>query len=435
MASVTLYLDTRHVKTGPASLKWMFTQSSRNALLPTGIKLAPYQWDAVKRQVTRRHPDRDLLNQTLAARMAQINLVLMEWEARGYTRSMTATDIRRNLEPLLPPIILPDEEAVATLNFSPLTIANPLMPAPVSDGMGRKTPFLRWYDRFAATKSDRTAEVYEHTRRRLLAYLGEKKLRALAFEDITPMWLRDFDAFMAQTAPSANARAIHMRNIRTVFNAAIAEDDITCYPFRKYQIKTERTRKRSLSIDALRQLFDYPCDEYTAYYRDIFKLMFFFIGINLVDLCNLKTVSREGRIEYKRAKTGREYSIKVEPEAAELLERLKGKDYLIDPLDRYNNHRDFNQHINDALKKIGPVTRSGRGGRKEVKPLFPELSTYWSRHTWATIAASLDIPKETIAAALGHGRTSVTDIYIDFDQTKVDVANRRVIDWVLYGKR
>lgn len=50
------------------------------------------------------------------------------------------------------------------------------------------------------------------------------------------------------------------------------------------------------------------------------------------------------------------------------------------------------------------------------------------------IAASLDIPKETIAQALGHSQHSVTDIYIDFDRTKVDRANRKVLDWVLYSK-
>lgn len=53
----------------------------------------------------------------------------------------------------------------------------------------------------------------------------------------------------------------------------------------------------------------------------------------------------------------------------------------------------------------------------------------------STVAASLDIPRDTIAAALGHGGNTVTDIYIDFDQRKVDEANRQVLDWVLYGKR
>lgn len=66
---------------------------------------------------------------------------------------------------------------------------------------------------------------------------------------------------------------------------------------------------------------------------------------------------------------------------------------------------------------------------------YPGLTTYWARHTWVAIAASLDIPKDTIAAALGHGETTVTDIYIGFDQNKVDAANRKVLDWVLYGKR
>ena len=62
------------------------------------------------------------------------------------------------------------------------------------------------------------------------------------------------------------------------------------------------------------------------------------------------------------------------------------------------------------------------------------VTAYYARHTWATIASSLDIPKDTIAAALGHGGHSVTDIYIDFDRTKIDRANRLVIDAVYSAK-
>ena len=91
--------------------------------------------------------------------------------------------------------------------------------------------------------------------------------------------------------------------------------------------------------------------------------------------------------------------------------------------------------MNRTLKNIGPVERVGLGGKKIYHPLFPEITTYWARHSWATIAASLDIPRDTIAHALGHGNNTVTDIYIDFDQEKVDKANRRVLDWVLYGKK
>lgn len=72
---------------------------------------------------------------------------------------------------------------------------------------------------------------------------------------------------------------------------------------------------------------------------------------------------------------------------------------------------------------------------KHLHRLQAGLTTYWARHSWATIAASLDIPKETISAALGHQLGStITSIYIDFDQAKVDRANRQVIDYILSCK-
>jgi hypothetical protein len=157
------------------------------------------------------------------------------------------------------------------------------------------------------------------------------------------------------------------------------------------------------------------------------------IGINIIDLCHLKNING-GRVEYQRSKTHRLYSVKVEPETLEIIERNKGKDWLINPLDAYDNYKDYAYRLNNALQAIGEV-EIGKQGRKTIKPLHPQLTTYWARHTWATIAASLDIPKETIAAALGHGGNTITDIYIDFDQRKVDDANRKVIDWVLYDKK
>ena len=52
-----------------------------------------------------------------------------------------------------------------------------------------------------------------------------------------------------------------------------------------------------------------------------------------------------------------------------------------------------------------------------------------ARHSWATVAYSLDVPKETISEALGHEIGSrVTSIYIAFDRRKVDMANRNVIN-------
>ena len=160
---------------------------------------------------------------------------------------------------------------------------------------------------------------------------------------------------------------------------------------------------------------------------------FSLIGINIIDLCHIKEI-RDGRIEYYRSKTNRLYSIKIEPEALEIIEKYKGKKQLLDIMDRYVDYKDYARRLNENLKAIGHTT-IGKHGKKYREPLYPQLTMYWARHTWATIAASLDIPKETIAAALGHGGNTVTDIYIDFDQKKVDEANRKVIDHVSNYKK
>ncbi len=293
--------------------------------------------------------------------------------------------------------------------------------------------FVKHYEQFMESKTNRgTRGVYKHTLDRIRAF--DKNVDNKMFEDIDLKWLTDFEAFCAKTA-CKNARNIHLRNIRAVFNNAIDYGITTAYPFRRFKIRPEATRKRSMSVEELRRLFDYPVEDYAEIYRDMFRLIFMLVGINSVDLHGLKSITRDGRIEYKRAKTGRLYSIKVEPEAMEIINKYRGVKGLLCIADRWIDSRNFRHQCNKALQKIGQVERKGRGGKKTITAEFEGVTTYWARHTWATIAASLDIPKDTIAAALGHGGDTVTDIYIDFDQKKVDAANRRVLDWVLYGKR
>ena len=171
---------------------------------------------------------------------------------------------------------------------------------------------------------------------------------------------------------------------------------------------------------------------------DWFFLIFYLIGINAVDLFSLTEIIN-GRVEYRRSKTGRLYSIKVEPETMAIIERYRGQQHLFSFADEYQDHRTWLNRTNRTLRVVGPVEivprKNGRPGKKQRTGLFPHISTYWARHTWATIAAELDVPKETIAAALGHGGQTVTDIYINFDSKKIDEANRKVIDYVLYDKK
>lgn len=295
--------------------------------------------------------------------------------------------------------------------------------------------FLNWFRHFAESKSNKgTRGVYEHTISRMLAF--DKSLARRRFEDITIGWLTDFEAFCAKTA-SKNARNIHLRNIRAVFNNAIDNEITTAYPFRRFKIRPEATRKRSLTVEELRRLFSYSVEPYAQIYLDLFKLIFMLVGINSVDLFRLKEVTREGRIEYKRAKTGKTYSIKVEPEAMEIIEKYRGVRGLLCIADRWSDHRNFLHQCNKALQRIGKVERVGLGGKKIIDPEYPELTTYWARHSWATIAYELGISKDIIGQALGHSDEShsTTNIYIREDNRFVDEANRRVLDWVLHGKK
>ena len=270
--------------------------------------------------------------------------------------------------------------------------------------------------------AERTRDIYLSTQTAI--YKFRRDAAQLKFADITVAWLREFETFLAKTSPSANARAIHMRNIRAIFNYAIDAGLTEVYPFRRFKIRNEATRKRALSVDQLRTLINAELPEWQHRHRDFFLLSFALLGINTIDLCSLRHGDLIGdRIEFSRAKTHRLYSIKVEPEAEEIIKRYRGDSLLLNFADGLKNYRMYYNRLSIALRDIGDSLK------------LPGLSSYWARHTWATIAASLDIPRDTIAHALGHGGNTVTDIYIDFDQAKVDQANRRVLDWVLYGKK
>lgn len=404
MATTKFYLDTRNAKAGKtAPLKIAVTQKGKTALIHLGIHLLPEQWDKTAGRIVG-HPNKFALNNYITKRRQDIDSVILKLTETGEIARLSAMDIKKRI----------------TASFCP-------------DAEQTNDSFMERFLAFAMSKKESTKAIYMHTYRRMAAYCGGA-LEGLSFEDITKEWLTGFDTFLQGTSPSKNARNIHLRNIRAVFNEAIDDGVTSAYPFRRFKIRPVATPKRALRVDQIRLLFGFPVEKHAVKYLDMFKLIFFLVGINLIDLCHLKEI-RDGRIEYYRSKTGRLYSIKVEPEAMEIIERYRGDGFLLDIMDRYGCHKNYMRRLNENLKRIGEVKRTGRGGKKVFSPAFPGITSYWARHSWATIAASLDIPKETIAAALGHGGNTVTDIYIDFDQGKVDEANRRVMDWVLYGKR
>ena len=409
MATTKIYLDTRASKPGAeAPLKIRLTHQRQVCNFSLGIKLTPEQWDDANKRVIS-HKRLKCLNEYIRQRYLDIEIAILDTlKTKG--RNISVQELKR--------------EVLRAIDPS----------EPESEPAGSGTFYKKFVTFADSRKSEGNKSAYRQTIRRLEAF--DPDIRSKNFEDVTKQYLTDFDTFMSRTSKSLNAHAMHLRNIRAVFNDAIDDGVTVFYPFRKFKIRTQPTRKRSMSIEQIRTLMNYPCEEYQIVYRDMFMLMFYLCGINAVDLLNARPDAIvNGRLEYIRAKTHKSYSIKIESEAKVLIEKYRGKHYLLNIMDDRSNYKDFLHRMNKALKQIGEMERVGRGGKKVRQPMFPKLSQYWCRHTWATIAAELDIPKETIAAGLGHGGNTVTDIYIRFDQKKVDEANRRVIDYVLYDRR
>ena len=408
MASTKFYLDERRTKEGsPSVLKIAITQNRKVSYISLDARLFHHQWDADKEKV-KDHSEEFILNAYIREMRQKVDSVIINLMRDGLLKDMSATDIR--------------DYVMAELN--PETKKN----------KEDESLFITRFLKFVEPKKASTKETYMHTLNRVRAFIGDA-VESLHFEDITLDWLNSFNSFMAQTSPSPNARNIHFRNLRAVFNNAIENDITTHYPFRKFKIKAVETAKRSLTVEELRRLFFFSCEEHAVKYLDMFRLSFYLMGVNMIDLANL-TEMKNGRLDFNRSKTGHLYSMKVEPEAMELFEKHKGTEHLLFILDHWTNDEFFRRKMNKELQKIGPMHKKpGRGGKKEYEPLFPQLTSYWARHSWATIASSIDIPNEVIAEALGHEYGNrITNIYIRFDIRKVDIANRKVLDWVLYGK-
>lgn len=174
------------------------------------------------------------------------------------------------------------------------------------------------FETIIGTKTGGTKMLFEQTLKKLTAYCSPYQIR---FEKITKLWIDGF--YNSLQGLSVNSRGMHLRN---VINYALDENITQNYPFRNYRIPSEETAMRVLPVEKMRQLVTLQLSAYNREYRNIFLLSFYLVGINMVDMAALTKYNIvDGRIEYRRAKTGKFYSIKIEPEIQELLDRYRGK--------------------------------------------------------------------------------------------------------------
>lgn len=379
MGKTALRLDTRRaLKDGtyPVQIKVGY---GTNLYLSTGIYLAPTDWNATL-QVCIGTGARKI-NNILGMLLLSINNRIVELMERGVFSTLTKDQLRQMLTDL-------------KLN------------APTVD-----VPSLgEFFDKVIALKSGSTRTSYDQTRKRLCEYCGD--LNKIKLSDVNYSFLEGWQRAMCKYKRNTVSR--RMKDLKAVIRYAY-ESGVEVNPaYLKIDSSTEDdTPLRSLPVDNMRRLMAMELKGRQAMYRDAFVLSFLLIGINPTDLKKLtKENIVNGRIQYRRSKTGKNYTIKIEPEAQAIIDRYAGSSLLLNFAEKY---KCFEQNCNNFLSSVSDG-----------------LTLYWARYSWANYAVDLDIPKDTISEALGHRHGAhITGIYIRYSTDKIDAANRAVIDYVL----
>lgn len=221
---------------------------------------------------------------------------------------------------------------------------------------------------------------------------------------------------------------ILVKEYNTEFHKIITHDPF--FDFERY--KVQATKKRSLDIDTLRKFLSLSSPhEKTQVALDMVKMSFCMCGMNLLDIQFLTKDQYDPetkRITFTRHKTKErsgskvEISIHIEPEVEYLFEKYKAdsKEGRLLHFEGIEPNTEYNSLLRRRI-----ITLCEQKGLGVITP-------YQFRHTWATIARNnCDISKDDIDLCLAHvGRNPMADVYIRPDWSRIDRANRKVLDFV-----
>jgi len=289
---------------------------------------------------------------------------------------------------------------------------------------------------FSLTRAKGTIVGYHTALNRFKKFLNKDELYP---SELTVKLLNDFETHLRTVLPTFDGikkkKTVSNTGIRlyfaylgSLFHEAEEEDILKSNPFRKgyHKVKPNVPEKRNLNIEILRKFaLDKPVGKMQQTAHDVAMISFMLCGMNTVDIFKCPK-SRHNRITYQRSKTKdhrddkAETSVLIQPELKVYLNRHKDKELQFDFHTRYSNYPQFNKQINKGLKMI-------------CKRLdIPKITTYYFRHTWATIARNdLHISKDDIHLALNHSNASnITDKYIATDWSIIDRTNRKIIDYL-----
>ena len=263
--------------------------------------------------------------------------------------------------------------------------------------------------------------------------------KQLNLTDVDYNWLKDFETWRLEKGNNMNTLSIYLRTIRAILNLAISKGLIEpgFYPFGKgrYQISNSPTIKRAIAKDDIDKIRNIELPENSSMWhaRNLFLFSFYCRGMNWVDMAKLKLKNiQSGRITYIRTKTMRKssksFSIKINDRIKTILDwYCDGKnadDYIFPIITRDKNPELMRKDIRNNLKTFNKYLRKVA----EKCKIEAHLTSYVSRHSWATIAKRMGVELAVISDGLGHADMQVTQTYLDsIESDRIDDANDLII--------
>ncbi len=423
MAKVNVVLDTRKkTKDGRHSLKLRITNGNSSAYILLPYKLLVNEWDKNNCKIRQSCSQFDNVNSENIYILDCVNdfdKFLLEFTKSHNIRAYSAVELKDIFQNKTSSVLIDD---VFDQYIKTKLIHNP-------DGG--------------------TAYLYGNTLNHIKDFKKNVQIR-----DIDVSFLEDFESYLRNIDlnlkgtkrnkskkyepkyMSVNTVSLNLRNLRAVVNYAIRKGLLSAndYPFSNYSIKTEKTKHRTIAPEDLIKIFNYDGTESENKAIDLFKLSFYLIGINFKDLLYLKKSDvYKGRIEYSRFKTKSHYSIKIIPAAKKIIKEYSGDQFLLriledkikisNPDRMYPIHKDVTKFVSKYLKRVC-----------EKLGIDIQISTYYARHSWATIARKAGVDYDVIKLALGHKNSDVTAVYIEYDPEIVDRANEVVYNYLSQAK-
>ena len=234
------------------------------------------------------------------------------------------------------------------------------------------------------------------------------------FKELTTEFVFDFERFLFGSNLQTNTVAKHMKHFKTFVNLAIDKGYLTLndYPFRRYRIKTLKSKHTFLLPDELEKLESLELTGKSIAYRHSLEAFLFccYTGLRYSDFTqlsekNIVFIEKRPWIIFTTIKTGAEVRLPLA-----LL--FGGKGWKL--LRKHQKHLNefFNLKANSTVNK--DLIRIGK-----LAGIQKHFSFHSARHTNATLLIYKGVNITTVQKLLGHRNVSTTQIYSEVMATTI----------------